>query len=216
MTRWSLNRSNLPAVLALTALAAPAWAETGQFTRATAPVYDSVVVFALPGGFEPGFEHAQNGSYILELVPQGQSVEAWQEMLTLTGVDNAQQNAGMSAKEIVDWGLEEMARGYEAGCAHPVTFEAFNDAPPPGAEDAVLAYVGCAELRQTGQSEQMMFWLAVREGDLFTLQWAERGTAVEALAFDPPHWFARFDLLKAMSLCGPAPGEEAPYPSCLD
>ena len=191
-------------------------AETGKVPRAAAPVYDSVVVFALPGGFEPAFENEQNGAYILELVPQGQSLDAWTEMLTLTGVDNAQQNAGMSAKEIVDWGLEKIARGYEAGCLQPLTFEAFNDPPPPGAEDGVLAHVGCPEVRQTGQSEQMMFWLAVREGDLFTLQWAERGPATDSLTFDPPKWFDRFEVLKAMALCGPEPGEKAPYPSCLD
>ena len=204
------------ASLAVLSLGLPAWAEAGGITRATAPVYDSVVVFALPQGFEPGYEAEQDGAYILELVPPGQSVENWKELLTLTGVDNPPAVAGLSAQEIVDWGLEEIARGYKAACAAPITFEAFNDAPPPGSEDGVLAHVGCAELRQTGRSEQMMFWVAVRAGDLYTLQWAERGPTMESLAFDPPHWFDRFDVLGQMALCAPQPGEEAPYPSCLD
>lgn len=207
----------LTSILAsLLTLTMPAFAQGGPITRATAPVYDSVVVFALPAGFEHAFENEQAGAYILELVPQGQSDEDWQEMLTLTGVDNAQQAAGMTAKEIIDWGLEEMARGYEAGCAQPIIVEAFNDAPTPGAEDGVLAHIGCAEVSATGQSEQMMFWLAVREGDLYSLQWAERGPAAATLAFEPQNWFDRFEFLKQMALCSPEPGEEAPYPSCLD
>lgn len=191
-------------------------AEAPQFTRATAPVYDSVVVFALPGGFQPGHEAEQSGSYILELVPEEQTVQDWSEMLTLTGADDLQGAAGMTAIQMVDWGLEEIARGYEAGCEGPIIVEAFNDAPPRGAEDGVLAHVGCPKVTATGQSEQMMFWVAVREGDLFTLQWAERGPATTEMVFDPPLWFDRYEILAQMSLCGPQPGEAAPYPSCLD
>lgn len=185
-------------------------------TRATAPIYGGVVVFAVPPGFEAAHEAEDNGAYILELVPGGQSVEDWDEMLTLTGIGSAVEDSGMTAKDLVDWGLQQLGDGYQAGCARPIISEVFNDAPPKGAEDAALAHFGCPELRQTGLSEQALLWVAVGQGNLYTLQWAERGPPQDRMAFDPPQWFDRFDLLSRLSLCAPLPDEQAPYPSCLD
>lgn len=216
MPAGKLVRPALCALGLMVGLGHPGLAEQAQPLRATAPVYDSVVVFALPAGFQPAHEAEANGAYILELVPAGQSLTDWQEMLTLTGADDLQNTAGMTAVEVVDWALEEVARGYEAGCNLPITVETFSDAPPTGAEDAVLAYIGCPEVTGSGLAEEMILWVAAREGDLFTLQWARRGPAVREIQFDPPRWLGRYETLASMSLCRPEPGETAPYPSCLD
>lgn len=199
---------------ALLAGAMPVLAQ--QATRATAPVYGHVVVFAMPAGFEPAYEDEQNGRYILELVPQGESVQDWSQMVTLTGAQGLQAAMAMEPKALVDWGLDEIAAGYQGACANPIIAEVFNDAPPPGSADGALAHLGCPMVTATGQSEQMMFWVTVAGDDLYTLQWAERGPGVETMEFDPPRWFDRFDLMKQMALCLPQAGEAAPYPSCLD
>lgn len=212
---WSFAALGLTGLSAtVIACATPALAQ--QATRATAPVYGHVVVFAMPPGFEPAHEAEGEGSYILELLPRGQTLQDWSEMVTLTGAQGLRPALGLTASELVDWGLDQLARGYQDGCTAPIIAEVFNDAPPPGAADAALAHLGCPETRSTGKSEQMMFWVAAAGDDLYTLQWAERGPADAGLAFDPPRWFDRFDLLKELALCVPATGEQAPYASCLD
>lgn len=196
--------------------ALPSFTNAQSASWANAPVYGAVVVFQLPPSFQPGFEAEAAGRYILELVPSGQTVEDWEEMLTLTAVQGVTSGSGMDATEVVDWGLQELAHGYQNGCSAPIIFEIFNDPPPKGAEDGVLAHLGCPKVLRTGQSEQAMLWVAVGQDNLYTLQWAERGPAQDSLAFEPSQWFDRFDLLSRMALCVPLPAEQAPYPSCRE
>jgi hypothetical protein len=190
--------------LALPILSQPALAEG---TIIVAPVYAQLVAFAAPTGFHAGFEAEKNGSYILELVPAGETVDDWSQMITVTGGRGA--GAGLS---VLDAGAA-FGQGYQAAC--PGTFAARSFPAPrvKGAVSAFSGYLGCGTV--DGKSEQMVFVVVQGKEDLYTVQWAEKGPASDKPPeVDPTKWKPRADTLALTRVCDKVPGEAAPYPSC--
>lgn len=202
----------LPISLALlAALMTPAAAQ--EVIAARAPVYDQIVAFPLPAPFDaiPDYEAEAQGSYLLENVPAGETVEDWSQMLTLSGAEGAA--AGGDAAGLAEAVAGHFLDGYSAACAHPVSARSF-EAPAGGvARDSFLAWIGCAEVAGAGRSEEMALLVLVGAQDIYTLQWAERGPARAALEMEA-RWTDRLKLLATTGLCDPVAGEEAPYPSC--
>lgn len=205
-----------PALLALLiALPGSALAQDRVVNRQQ--VWSQVVFYPSAFGTAPAFQdQTPEGFFITEFVPGGQSVESWQQMQTLTGhrglvtsTDPAQAAAG----------AERMAlgflQGYQQACALPVEARSFPAPVLPGARASFSAYLGCAEVRGEGRSEEMVFVIVIGSADVYTLQWAERGPARPSLAGgDGARWGPRLATLEGARLCTPAPGEAAPYPSC--
>ena len=174
---------------------------------AVAPVYGQLVAFAAPAGFAAVDEADQNGSYILELVPQGESVTAWTQMLTLTGL-----KGGAASQTALEFATS-LATGYQSAC--PDSFSARNLPAPKikGATEVFSGYLGCGNV--DGHSEQMVFVVLKGATDLYTVQWAARGLAEAApITPDVPVWMPRADALALTRICDKVPGEAAPYPSC--
>lgn len=105
----------LPAAMILTAVLAPAPA-LAKGTIIVAPVYSQLVAFPAPAGFHAINEAEQDGSYILELAPQGDTQDGWSQMLTLTGA-----KGGASGQSVLDVATS-IAKGYHSAC--PATFPA--------------------------------------------------------------------------------------------
>lgn len=190
--------------LALTLLAAPAFA---QGTIIVSPVYSQLVAILVPGGYTAGFEHEKDGSYILELVPPGEKVEAWTQLITVTG------GRGMAGQVSVKDMASNLAAGYQAAC--PTSFVAHKLPPPKvqGAQAVFAGYLGCGTVN--GQSEAMVFVVLQGKSDLYTLQWAAHGPAVDhPVEPDAAIWRPRADALGLARLCDKVAGEQPPYPSC--
>lgn len=173
------------------------------------PVFSQLVAFAAPDRFRPGFEDANADNYILELAPQGETVEQWSELITLTGTRGSSGDADGLA------GFANLlAQGYAEAC--PDSFAAYQFDPPrvAGASAVFAGYMGCGAIGT--QSEAMVFLVLAGKADLYTLQWAEHGAAVAAAPEpDLAHWMPRLDALAgAARICDPVAGEAAPYPSC--
>jgi hypothetical protein len=145
-------------------------------------VWSQVVTFSAPERYLPAFEDQQGTYYILELVPKGQTVQKWAEMITLTGSRGISGKAGAFA--------ENLKSLYGQGC--PETFVSV-DLPPPrvgGARAVAAAYVGCGDLG--GYSEAMVFVAIDGDKDVYTLQWAVRGKAFDGPPeYDAAKWKAR-------------------------
>lgn len=188
-------------------LAVPAAAEG---ITSVARVYDRVVVFPLAPGFAGAFEDEQAGRYLLEFVPEGESVEDWSQMITLSG------NSGL-ATDMPDplQTASAIAAGFRDAC--PDSYQGSDEGAQEvaGAEAAHLVMFSCGDLG--GYAERALILVAVSGADVFTLQWAERGPVEATTAQpDPALWLPRGEALLSLRLCPVVEGEEPPYPSCIE
>lgn len=175
-----------------------------------ARVYDRVVVFPVEAGFVGAFEDEQDGRYLLELVPEGESVEDWSQMITLSG------NRGL-AVEIPDplQMASAIGAGFQQAC--PDSYQGSDEGAQEvaGAEAAHLVMFSCGDLG--GYAERALILVALSGADVFTLQWAERGPVEDASAQpDPALWLPRGAALLGLRFCPVIDGEEPPYPSCIE
>ncbi len=74
------------------AMAEDNWSKTlgqaaagGKTIRSITPVFSQLVMFSFQPGFKPVFQNTHGGSYIQEAVPNGETVDRWTQMITLTG-----------------------------------------------------------------------------------------------------------------------------------
>lgn len=192
------------AVLLVMGLLGTATLAHAQDVTATAPVYDRIAAFTLPDGFSGAYENEDGGSYLLEFVPEGQTVEAWTEMITLSGAKGlaVQMPAALDVAAVI-------GSGFRDSC--PETYSGSDEGAQrvAGADTAHLVMFSCGA---SGDDTESALILVVTSGaDVFTLQWAERGATVPP---DPDIWLPRFDTLLSLRLCPVVAGEEPPYPSC--
>lgn len=196
----------LPIALALSLAALPAPARD---RIVVSPVYSQLVAVPVPDGFHGDYEAEQAGSYILELVPQGQTVDDWRQMITLTG------GKGVAGKVSVVDAATSIAEGYRQACPDTFAVRSLPAPQPKGAVAVFAGWVGCGTV--DGHAEAMTFLVLQGQTDLYTLQWAERGPAqATAPDPDPAVWKPRADALGLARLCARVSGEAAPYPSCTE
>jgi hypothetical protein len=183
----------------------PALADVAAVTR----VFGQIVRYDLPQGFVPAHEGGDGGFYIQEAVLQGETVQDWSQMITLTGQEG---QTGQGAEGLARF----IAGNYLNACPDSFTATELTDVAVPGAVAVFSAYVSCGRVAATGQSEAMVFLAIIGTDDAYSLQWAERGPAQDsALPLDPARWMERWQALAdSVMLCPPVAGEGPPYPSC--
>lgn len=201
----------LPLVAALIA-ASPVAAETATII---APVFAQLVTAPLPAGFVPAYEDASDTGYINEAVLDGETVDNWTQMITLTGAKGLA--LGDQPTDAVGF-AEYLAGSYNQACPDSMTAERLDVPPVPGARDMFAGYLSCGTLNGMQMSESMVFLILVGSEDIYTLQWAEHGPAsATAIAFPGGEWLDRLDALhSAARVCDIVADEEPPYPSCTD
>ena len=194
----------IPALFVVLALTSAAFADG---TIIVAPIYSQLVAVAVPAGFQAGFENERQGSYILELTPAGETVDQWTQLITVTGEKGGA--AQMTATDMA----ASIGRGYQDAC--PTSFAA-RSLPVPnvrGAAEVFAGYLGCGSVK--GVSEAMVFLVIKGTSEVYSVQWAERGTAQDKpLDVDPAVWRPRADALALTRICDKVSGELALYPSC--
>jgi hypothetical protein len=182
---------------------------------ARVPVYGQIVAFPLPAPFDltADYEAEQDGSYLLENVPAGETVGDWSQMLTLSGAQGAARGTDAAPAALAEGLAGQFLQGYASACVAPVAALAL-EPPQGGAARAVFAgWIGCPHVAGSGHAEEMLLVVMIGAQDIYTLQWAEHGPASDRLTM-APRWKERLALLAGTGLCDPVPGEAAPYPSC--
>ena len=201
MTR---NPKALLSLITLLSLTTPAFADG---TIIVAPIYSQLVAVAVPAGFKAGFENERKGSYILELTPASETVDAWTQMITVTGEKGAA--AQMTTADMA----ASIGRGYKDAC--PTSFSG-RSLPAPkvrGATEVFAGYLSCGAAE--GVSEAMVFIVIKGVAEIYTVQWAARGPAQDKpLDADASIWKPRADALGLTRICDKLAGEAAPYASC--
>jgi len=193
--------------------------EPGQEYRALqiSPIFSQLVLLSLPKGFKVVFENmGQDGkTYIREAVLEGETVDQWSQMITVTGVKGEVAVPNVAPKVFA----ERFATRFKGAC--PDTFFAKALAATKISEqDAFIILIGCGSVQRNGgakQSETALVIVIKGSADYYTIQWAERGDASsQPIAPNEAEWIERFKKLNPIKICPRTPGEAAPYPSCIN
>lgn len=199
-----------PAAAIAAVIATPAQAGDAVLVQ---PVFSQIVTMPGPAGFGTGVEATRGPSYVHELVPKGETVAHWTQMISLTGAEGlARGTPGKDAMRFAG----ALAAGYHRAC--PDSFAGVKLAAPKvaGARATFAGWLGCGEAGRADLSEQMVFLVMIGTQDIYTLQWAARGApSATRPDFDRATWEARLARLAAgAKVCDKVMGEAPPYPSC--
>jgi hypothetical protein len=202
-------------LLIVSALAAAESATEPQM-RAVSPVFHQLVVFSLPPEFKSTkatSERTNGAFYLREQVPEGETLDRWTRMISLSGTRDLASNPNATPQAM----LARMTAGFQRNC--PDTFS--SAAPGPQTIDGYGAYeviVSCGHV-QSGKDafSQSAIMVTVKgSADYYTLQWVERGRdSAHPLNVDVAYWTRQFARLSPIKLCPLAPGGAPPSPSCV-
>ena len=215
------NRANWAAIFAMMALAAgsaeaqtPAAKSGGAPDTFTviSPIWGQLVRFSMPSGFAAGFENTKDNFYIREAVLKGETVNAWSQMITVTGAKGLAAAPSFSPQSLAGTN----AGGLKKACPESFVAKGFGETRF-GDRDAYVAVAGCGRVEGSADKHgEMALIIAVKGAtDAYTIQWAERTPASSAPTFDEAKWQGRLRALMPIRLCAIVAGEAAPYPSCL-
>lgn len=201
------------ALLTPAALVAPESSLAGDGTgRTVTPVFHQLVMFTLPAPFKAAYEKTSSGFYIREHVPEGQTVDDWSQMITLTGTKDLASKPEATPQQYV----AALVRGFRRHCTE--TFSGADLGPQTiGGYSAFAGIASCGRVDAggTGKSETAVILAVKGSDDYYVLQWAEHAAASNVPPpIDKGNWSARLAKLNPVKLCPIVPGEAAPYPSC--
>jgi hypothetical protein len=186
----------------------------GYSVSVISPIFSQLVKFSLPKGFTTVFEDSNGKQYTREAVLNGETVERWSQMVTVTGAKGLSATPKLTPQSF----LERIASGFESAC--PDSFSAKSlGATKISGRDAFMALAGCGTVSSGGDSHSEAALLIAVKGaaDYYTIQWAERGPAsAKPMAFSDATWTERLDRLSPIKLCPVLPREAPLYPSCIN
>lgn len=188
--------------------------EPQDFQLTISPLYSQLVAFAMPAHFRVVFEKDSGPEYIREAVPAGETVEQWSQMITVTAAKGRAADPQVSPRGVV----QAIAGGFENACPRSFTATVLSEGQLETGQLAFTALLDCGSVGVGGQQHRETALITAIRGssDIYTVQWAERGKAMEGpLQADRPHWNSRLKGLLPIRVCDRVQGESAPYPSCF-
>ncbi|MGV0986538.1 MAG: hypothetical protein ACOYB2_18475 [Limnohabitans sp.] len=187
-------------------------AKQGNSVTVATPVYSQIVMFSYPPGFKPAFAKNTGTSYMQEYVLEGETVEKWTQMVTLSGVKGLSINQAFTPRSFVEF----VASGFRSACPSSFAARSFGTLKISG-HDAFVALFGCGTVSAEPARSEIAMVLAVKGvHDYYTIQWAERAAPSSSLILDGEKWIERLKVLNPIKVCDRVPNEPAPYPSCIN
>jgi hypothetical protein len=204
-----------PAQLVMLALGGAALAGAVPAGTSISPGFHQLFAFSLPpefSGARAAYEKTTGFFYTREYVPQGESVDHWTQMITLTATKDLASNPGATPRGFA----ATLAAGFRRHC--PDTYATVD----LGAESveafegfAVIASCGHVQSGAEAYSETAIILAVKGTADYYTLQWARHGPdSHQPLTLDVTYWKKEFDRLRPIRLCPLVAGEPPPYVSC--
>jgi hypothetical protein len=184
----------------------------GYSVNTVTPIFGQLLMFSFPQGFKFSYEDAKNVQYIQESVLEGETVNKWSQMISVTGTKGLAANSNVTPQELAG----RIATGFKRACPDTFSAKGLGSLKISG-QDAFVAWVGCGVAQPAGgQHSESALVLALKGGEnYYTIQWAERGPASNTpIVFDEAKWTSRFKQLNPIEICALIPAEPAPYPSC--
>jgi hypothetical protein len=186
----------------------------GRSGRAITPVFSQLLMTSIPKGFSTVFVNTSDTEYIREAVPEGEDVDTWTQIITVTGAKGLASNPDVTPRKYA----EGMAAGFRQACPESFSAGKISDMKISGHAGAIQI-VSCGTSPSTGgkTSETALIAVISGEKDYYTIQWAERAKPSSTpIAIETGKWAERLMLLGPIKLCPIVPGERAPYSSCID
>lgn len=187
--------------------------QQGRPVRTVTRIFDQILTFSYPRGFKPALEDLKGGQYIQESVLDGESLQKWSQMLTITGAKGLASHPDVSPQGLAN----RIAGGFRSVCPTSFSGTALG-AFRVGSHDAFGAIISCGVAGAPGEphSESLLLVVVKGRSDYYTIQWAERGAAsTQPIKPDDAKWQGRLKQLAPIKLCPVVPGEVAPFPSCV-
>lgn len=192
--------------------ASPARADDHDTVIAVMPVFSQLVAWRLPPGFRRANEESHAGHYLFEAVREGDTLDDWSQLVTLTGAAGLADHPEVTPELFAN----RIASNYQQTC--PDSYYGVElDAPAIDGYDTYAAVAGCGNVpgSHTAHGETALIVVIKGAHDLYSLQWAERDPAQpEPPRIDAEQWSSRMAQLLPIRVCDRVPGEQAPYPSC--
>lgn len=183
---------------------------------AVSPIYSQLLAHGMPSGFKVVFEKDSGPEYIREAVPEGQSVQQWTQMVTVTGAKGLAANPNATPRRFV----EVMAAGFQKACPDSFAAKMVQEGNLPTGQATFTAWLGCGATGAAPdplRSESVLVTAIQGAADIYSVQWAMRGAPLKAAPeFDGAVWGPRFKALMPIRVCDQVKGESAPYPSCFN
>lgn len=143
--------------------------------RAVIPIYSQKMVFQLPTTWKLAFQDNTPTSYTIEFIPQNESIERWNNLLSIQGFKE------LSHKTSAEMFLDDLASRFKSTCGKKLIYEKLGASKVDGYK-SYAAILGCSEVpasHQTGikkgQSE-IGYYLSIQgKKDLYLIQKSVRG-----------------------------------------
>jgi hypothetical protein len=177
------------------------------------PVFGQLVRLSIPAAFVAVHENTMDKFYIREAVLKGETVNAWTQMITITGSQGMATVANFSPQKLA----ASISLGFKKACPESFALKDLGETKF-GDRDAYLAVASCGEVNSSTDRHSETALIVAVEGtsDAYTIQWAERTPqASSPPVINEAMWRERLRQLMPIRLCAIMPGEAAPYPSCL-
>lgn len=190
-----LKRTLLTSTL-LTSLSVAAFAEDTDVQKpmtSVTQVFSQVVSYQLPPGFLPAHEDTKEGMYIQEATKDGEPVENWTYLITLTGRRDLATDPQVKPIHLAN----AMVDQYQPACPNSFSSQGLGETTIDGHE-AFSAYFSCGTLGEgeKAQSESAVMIFIKGERDFYTLQYAEHAEASETpIEYDDNLWRPRLQQL---------------------
>ncbi|MBA5637887.1 hypothetical protein H3H37_12565 [Duganella sp. LX20W] len=188
--------------------------QQGYTVKNIAPIFGQLLMTAFPPGFTTVFEKTNGGHYIREAVLQGETVDKWTEMLTITADKGLAANVNLSPQKFA----EIKAGGFKNACPTSFNAKVLGEGKISGYDGFVVVLSCGTSPASAGETSESTLEVIIKgESDYYTIQWAKRDEkSATPIDIKPAEWTQRFHLLAPIKLCPIIPGEAAPYPSCID
>ena len=188
--------------------------DQGYSVQAISPIFSQLVMLSFPKGFKTVSEQTNGNQYLREAVLEGETVDRWSQMITVTGAKGLAANPNVTARSFA----AGITAGFKRACADTFAAKGMETMKISG-QDAFVALASCGTVQSGASKHSETALLVAIQGtaDYYSIQWAERGAASsQPMTLDDAKWTDRFNKLGPIKVCPRVSGEAAPYPSCIN
>jgi hypothetical protein len=168
---WALAMMALIATTASRAEGPAPKSGTPASMTAISPIFGQLVRFSMPSKFTGVSEETRDAFYIREAVLKGETLEAWTQMITITGSRGMAGIANFSPQKLA----ARIALGFKKACPESFALKDLGETKL-GEQDAYMAVAACGKVNSSadGHSETALIVAVGGSTDAYTVQWAER------------------------------------------
>ena len=184
----------LLAALAVTTLTAVAQTPTNSpaLMKSVSTVFSQQVFYNIPAGFNSQLlnEQAAANSYIHERVMNGETLQNWTQVITVTGIKDLALNKQVLPMSLVG----AMVTDFKNACPDSFNGVKLLDSTTGNGTPVAAAVLSCGAIK--GKSETTLVTVFKGTQDYYTVQWTERAkSSKKPMKIDEQKWIARLNAI---------------------